>query len=321
MTEQQIKYFLTLVEEKSFSKASKKLFVTQPSFSQYIMKFEKQMGAKLFDRSSVPIRLTEEGEAVYKAVCEIRSISDDLRRQISSLRNLETGSLYLGTTPFRGSTLLSKSIKKYHSEYPGITISIVEKPLEELQNSLIHGGCDLAIGSGNINQNLLHSEPLATEKLYMAVSMQNPLNEQLKDHRLEVSDIISNSLNLLRVPPCNLEQFCQEPYIMYEGYENISELTAKIFEEHDHRPEVFLKLRDMYTVFSFVVADMGISIVPDSLIRYGNFQTHPYYYALESQYNVNSLCLITKKNRTLTKAAYEYCRILKELIVSGTWRH
>lgn len=321
MTEQQIQYFLTLVEEKSFSKASKKLFVTQPSFSQYIMKFEKQMGAKLFDRSSVPIRLTEEGEAVYHAVCEIRGINENLKQEISSLRNLETGSLRLGTTPFRGSTLLSKSIKKYHSEYPGITISILEKPLEELQNCLMNGECDIAISSGNVNHNLLHIEPLASEKLYMAVSRQNPLNEQLKDSCLEASDIMNNSLNLLKVTPCRLDQFASQPYIMYEGYENISELTEKIFNEYEQTPDIFLKLTDMYTVFSFVIADMGISIVPDSFIRYGNFQTHPYYYALESPNNINQLCLYIKKNRNLTKAASEYCRILKELIVSGTWRH
>lgn len=320
MTEQQIQYFLTLVEEQSFSKAAKKLFVTQPSFSQYIQKLEKQMGAKLFDRSSIPIRLTQEGEAVYHAACEIRSIQDELTLQIRTLRNLEAGSLRLGTTPFRGSTLLSKSIKKYHSVYPGIQIKILEKPLEELSSSLLNGECDLAISSGNINHNLFHTEELASEKLYMAVSKDNPINELLQDYRLEASDIINNSLRLLKIPSCQLEQFASQPYIMYEGYETISNLTHKIFDESSKKPEIYLKLTDMYTVFSFVAADMGISILPDFLIRYGNFQSHPYYYCIKSQHNINHLYLITKKNRVLTQAAQEYCRILKELIVSGTWR-
>lgn len=321
MTEQQIQYFLTLVEEQSFSKAAKKLFVTQPSFSQYIQKLEKQMGAKLFDRSSIPIRLTEEGEAVYSAACEIRSIGDDLNQKIRTLRNLEAGTLRLGTTPFRGSTLLSKSIKKYHLVYPGIQIKILEKPLDELNSCLLNGECDLAIGSGKVNQSLLHTEILASEKLYMAVSKENPINETLKEYRLEADDIISNSLQLLRTPSCRLDQFSSQPYLMYEGYETISSLAQEIFDESTNKPEVYLKLTDMYTVFSFVVADMGISILPDSLIRYGNFKSHPYYYGLESKYNTNQLSLITKRNRVLTQAASEYCRILKELIVSGTWRH
>lgn len=319
MTEQQIHYFLTLVEEQSFSKASKKLFVTQPSLSQYIMKFEKQIGAKLFDRSSVPIRLTEEGKAVYQAVCQMRSITEDLKQQINSLQKTETGSLHLGITPFRGSALLSNSIIKYHNDYPGITISIIEKSHEELLDSLIHGECDLVIDSGNINHSLFCREPLLPEKLYMAVSKQNPLNEQLKEHRLKASDLLNNSTRLLQATPCKLDQFHQQPYIIYEGCQTMRELTTKILEEQNHPLDIILKLRDMYTVFSLVVADMGVSIIPDSLIRYGNFHTHPYYYKLDSQYTINPIYLITKKNRTLTKPAYEYLKILKELNGSGTW--
>ena len=61
MTTQQIQCIITLAEEGSFSKAAKKLFVTQPSISQLIKNMEMQLGAPLFDRSSSPIQLTPIG--------------------------------------------------------------------------------------------------------------------------------------------------------------------------------------------------------------------------------------------------------------------
>ncbi len=63
MTTQQIQCIITLAEEGSFSKAAKKLFVTQPSISQLIKNMEMQLGAPLFDRSSYPIQLTPIGQA------------------------------------------------------------------------------------------------------------------------------------------------------------------------------------------------------------------------------------------------------------------
>ena len=62
MTTQQIQCIITLAEEGSFSKAAKKLFVTQPSISQLIKNMEMQLGAPLFDRSSSPIQLTPIGQ-------------------------------------------------------------------------------------------------------------------------------------------------------------------------------------------------------------------------------------------------------------------
>ena len=103
MTTQQIQCIITLAEEGSFSKAAKKLFVTQPSISQLIKNMETQLGAPLFDRSSSPIQLTPIGQAYYDAAKKILSTERELENRISDINNLKTGSLTIGTTPFRGS--------------------------------------------------------------------------------------------------------------------------------------------------------------------------------------------------------------------------
>lgn len=316
MNEQQITYFITLVEERSFTKAAKKLFITQPSFSQYIQAIEAQFGTKLFDRSSSPIHLTPEGEAVYKAVCEIRSINENLKEQITSLSNLQAGKLCIGTTPLCGSTLLSKSIKEFHKKYPGIKLSIVEKTLIELQSSILNLECDIAICSGTVSHTNFNTEILATEQIYIGMSPDNPLTQKLTNYKLTAKDIRTNSNALINTPNCPLEAFIQQPYILFNGTENMAKCAKNIFDEAGIEPHICV--RDMHTVFSFVLANMGISFFPDTMIKYGNFKKHPYYYRIQNNFSQQNICLFTKKNRSLSKAAIEYCVLLKEMITCDT---
>lgn len=319
MNEQQITYFITLAEEHSFTKAAVKLYITQPSFSQYIQNMETQFGVKLFDRSSSQIRLTPEGKVVYEAVCEIRSINANLKERIASLTNLQTGILCIGTTPLCGSTLLSKSIKEFHKRYAGIQLSIAERPLNELQSSILNLECDIAICSGQVNPTNFHIETLSTEYIYLAMSPDNPLTETLSAHRLKEEDIKTNSIALIRTPVCSLETFREQPYILFEGTESIATRAKNIFNEAGIEPNISLRVRDMHTVFAFVLADMGISFFPDTMIKFGNFRKHPYYYRIQNSFSEQNISLITKKNRSPSRAAID-CLLLKEMISYGTWR-
>ncbi|WP_058304440.1 LysR family transcriptional regulator [Gorillibacterium timonense] len=320
MTEQQIHYFLTLVEEKSFSKAAKRLYVTQPSFSQFIMKIENQLGAKLIDRKSSPVKLTAAGEAYYQAALQTKAIHDNLKNRIADLEDLKYGTLRIGTTPFRGSTLLSKSVYQFHKEYPTVAISIFEGTVEEVSHGVQNGEIDIGIASGEFDEQVFHVEVLSGEKLYLAVPDGNRLSDQLAEYRITADDILHNTLRLLKVPDCSISDFQQESFIVFEQGENITRLTAKLLAEANLQPTISLRTRNLNTVMSFVLAGMGIALIPDSFIKYGNLRLHPSYYSIKSRYVQNEICLIMRKNRYLTKAAMMYSQILKQLISSGTWR-
>ncbi|WP_438432670.1 LysR family transcriptional regulator [Gorillibacterium sp. sgz500922] len=319
MTEQQIRFFLTLVEEKSFSKAAKKLYVTQPSLSQFIMKMENQIGAKLIDRSSSPVKLTAAGEAYHQAVLQTKAIQESLKNQISDLENLKLGTLRIGTTPFRGSTLLSQSVRQFHREYAGVSIAIFEGSVEDVLEGVLTGELDLGIASGTFDEQVFHVESLAVEKLYLAMASQNPLSERLADYRLTAEDISAPTLRLLQAPECGIETFRDEPFVLFEHGENISRLTSKLLAEAEVQPRISIRTGNLHTVMSFVLAGMGVALIPDSFIKYGNLMNHPSYFSLKSRFVQNEICLIVRKNRYLTKAAVIYSQILKELISSGTW--
>ena len=107
MTSQQIEYVLAVAEQRSFSKAAQKLYVTQPALSQYVMNIEKQLGVQLFDRSTSPIRLTQAGEAFVRSAEQIKVIEDNLMNELSDIAEIKSGSLKIGASTFRASCLLS----------------------------------------------------------------------------------------------------------------------------------------------------------------------------------------------------------------------
>lgn len=63
-------YFLTIIEEGSLSKAAQKLYLSQPSLSQYVKRMEKRLGVELFDHNSSPLKLTYSGERYYEFLLE-----------------------------------------------------------------------------------------------------------------------------------------------------------------------------------------------------------------------------------------------------------
>jgi len=82
MNEKHIQYVLTIVQEGSITAASKKLYVTQPSLSQTIKLIERDLGAEIFNRSTVPISLTTAGEKYVKAAQKVDSIRRNLYEEI-----------------------------------------------------------------------------------------------------------------------------------------------------------------------------------------------------------------------------------------------
>lgn len=320
MTSQQIEYVLTLAELKSFSKAAQKLYVTQPSLSQYISNLEKQLGISLFDRSTTPIRLTPAGEVYIAAAQKMRDLEEDLANELYDLMALKKGTLKIGTSSFRASYLLAKSIAAFHAQYPAITITIMEDSMENLLPLMQQGKLDLVIGTYAFDCKTFHVEELAPEQLYLAVPPAHPLNETLKDYRLTASDIKNNSLQALMAPAVDLSLLQDVPFICTTEGEYSTEIIHTLCETAHFKPHTLLEVKTLDTLFSLTLSGLGLSLIPDTLIRFGNFHQHPYYYALNHPLCKSTISLVSKRNGYFSKIALEYSLLLKQLISIGTWR-
>lgn len=122
-------YFLTIVKERSISKAAERLYLSQPYLSQYLAKLEGSLGVVLLDRSHSPLKLTPAGE-LFHAYLERQSYLD--RQLVSDLRDLQNRKrpvLHIGVSPWRGSTLLPDILPRFEEQYPDVQVVLHEAPV------------------------------------------------------------------------------------------------------------------------------------------------------------------------------------------------
>lgn len=321
MTTQQIEYVLTLAEEKSFSKAAQKLYVTQPSLSQFIKNLENELRVQLFDRSTNPIRLTPAGEAFVNAARKIKAIEEELHIKLADLTNLKTGELRIGTSPFRASCLLPKSIAKFHELYPGISIHILEEVTVKLEEAAMDGSIDLFLSTGPFDENIFHVEELAVEQLFLAVPPDNPINKGLESYHISNYDIKMASVKYHKTPPVDLSVFRSAPFIFVRQNQKLYDIASEFCLSAGFNPYVILCSERLETAFSWALAGIGCTFVPDFLIRFGNYEKHPIYYKLNHPKATRNICIVYRKNRYLSRVALEYISLLKKLIGYGTWSY
>lgn len=322
MNTQQIEYVLTLAEEKSFSKAAAKLYVTQPSLSQYIMNIEKQAGVQLFDRSTSPIKLTAAGEIYVNTAEKIKTLEENMTNRLSDLEKLHSGTLRIGASTFRASCMLSKSITEFRKKYSGINLSITEGSREYLLEAVRRGELDLAVSSGSFDEKLFRYEELSKEKLFLAVPKENSINEKLTEYALTDKDIRTQSMKYIMTKPVDIEKLKDLSFVVLNNGNSGEFSTDKIFDEfrkHGIKHKTVLNVKTVETLFSFVNAGFGAAFIPDTLIKFGNFKVHPVYYSFKDNAE-NSVCLVSKRSGYFSNAAQEYSLLLKKLVDIGTWR-
>ncbi len=319
MRSQDLEYVLTLAEEKSFSKAAQKLFITQPSLSQFIKNLESRLNVELFDRSSSPVKLTYAGEIYVNAARRIQAVLEELNTQFTDLHNLKIGEFTIGTTPFRASCLLPKSIAAFHQKFPGVHIHIVEEREAFLQAALLEGNMDLSIMSGPVDDQVLHSEILAEEQLYMAVPPNSPFNKGKEEYQVSAEDIMMDTRHLYQVTPIELSLAVKEKFILLRQEQNVRNMVGELAQMAEFNSENILYTERLETAFFWTLSGIACSFIPDTLIRFGNYKKHPIYYKLNNSLAKRNIIVAFKKNRYLSKAASEYILLLKQLIGYGTW--
>ena len=153
--------FYVVAKNKHMTKASQELHISQPAISQSIKKLEEQLGGTLFLRSNKGMELTEEGKMFYEYIKGALELINNAENEFTSFKDLSKGEIKIGCSTTLTKLILIDSIKKFHSAYPNINISIINDLTRNLINDLKLGKLDFVIfNESNIKENNLHLEKI-----------------------------------------------------------------------------------------------------------------------------------------------------------------
>lgn len=146
-----LRYFAEAAREESMTNAAMKLHVTQPTLSKQIKELEEELGQKLFVRGNYKIRLTPEGEILYKRALDILEMVDLTAAEFASMKEFNGGDIYIGCAESDGMTLLAKAAKSLQQEYHNLRFHLYSGNAETVCDRLQKGLLDFAVVVQNID--------------------------------------------------------------------------------------------------------------------------------------------------------------------------
>ena len=205
MNIQQLEYLIAVDKYKHFGKAAQACFITQPTLSAMIQKFEDELDVKIFDRTTHPIRTTDAGGELIKEAQKIIDAVMELRNKANFLNNILAGKLNLGIIPTVSTYILPNEIFSFLNKNPQIELNIKEMTTESIIKSLKSGELDAGIistpysAADEFYQDFLFNEELM---LYSGAE-----SVQKKDCFVVPEDIDVNKVWLLEEGNCLRTQF------------------------------------------------------------------------------------------------------------------
>ena len=282
----QLRYFVAVAEEGSFSRAAARVRVAQPSLSQQIRKLEAEVGQPLFDRLPRSVILTEAGRCLIDYARQILASIGDARRCIDEFKGEIAGRVAVGAIPTIAPYVLPELVVTFQNHYPQVTLEIVEDVTAGIRRRIEAGELDVALASTCQQSPTLRRERLGNEPLLALV----PEGHELaKKTEITFDDLKSQRFLLLHEMHC------------------LSQQVHHLLESRRLHPEIALAGSQLSTIANMVAAGIGVSIVPQMMVRH---HTTPGCVTLQLATPVpeRELNLLYNPLRFQSKAAAEFRR-------------
>ena len=173
MDRKQLRAFVAVAEQRSFSAGARVLGTVQSNVSAHVARLEKQLGVLLIDRSTN--ELTDEGRVVFERARRIEGEFEALDADVASLRDVVSGSVRLGAIGTTARWLVAPLLDAVTAQYPEIRVIVLDATTTSLVPNLASGAVDLAIVNLPVDETDLLVEPLFDEDRILIVPDGHPL--------------------------------------------------------------------------------------------------------------------------------------------------
>lgn len=140
-----LRYFLAIADEGSISAAAESLNLSQPNISRQMTLLEKELGAKLFERGSRRIVLTEEGMLLRRRAVEILQLADTAVTEIGSAGKDVIGTVRIGCGETDAMRVVARAIRRFSETYPMVRFELHSGNAEDVSDLLERGLVDFGV--------------------------------------------------------------------------------------------------------------------------------------------------------------------------------
>ena len=235
--------FIKTVELGSFTKAAEILNYSQSGISRMISDLEKEWKVSLLERGRAGVKLTSDGLRLLPYAKNVCLEFEKLQMQVDELNGLQSGLIRIGTFSSVATHWLPNIIKEFQKAYPNIDYELLLGDYTEIEEWILDGRVDCGFLRLPAHPNL---ETIFLEQDRLLAVL--PENHPLADCE--------------RFP---MHALCEEPFMLLE--KGAKAEISEIFEKCGLKPLVHFTTWDDYAVMSMVESGLGISILPELILR------------------------------------------------------
>ena len=301
----------TVYQEGSFTKAAKRLCISQPALSATVKKAEDALGHPIFDRSTKAVGLTDIGRQYINAAEQIILIRESLLRSIDDTEHLRRGSFILGGTTLIISHVLPQVLKNFGKVFPDVEVKLQVEPSTVLWEKLARGQVDIAIDNALTKDPDHEYIPLFQEHILIGVPADNPINETLKNYALDPKMLEKPGCDYSVLPRLNIKRLASEDFILLKPGNKMRQIAHNIFTEQGVSPKIRFEFDRLTTSINFAESGFGICFLTDTNLQYGSCKNLVFYQP-DAWDADRHLYLMYKKNKYLSPATRTFIEFLKE---------
>lgn len=300
-------YLITIVECGNLTKAAEKLYVSQPSLSQYIHRLEKSLNIELFDRSTSPMKLTYAGEKYYEYILGIKQMELNISEELQSIREEKSGRIRLGIALWRGACILPEVYPQFHEKFPKVKFELYEGRFTAMRSALENYEIDLMIA------NLLPAgdyadfqvEVITNERILIAAPINHPyVTEALKKNNPDDPDYPCVSLDILK----------HIPMVATKEGQSLTETIRSMLARENITPDILLETGNLTTAINLVAKGACCTFVPEEGARVCRHPGDVIFFRIENVSLEWELAFLYRKNSYLGPIRRSFIDHTKEVL-------
>jgi len=294
-----LEYILVLEETGNMTRAAHKLFISQPTLSQFLTKQEKMLGTPLFKRIGGVYTLTPAGKLYSEYARKVLALEETLHQDIKRISN--SSRIRIWTSASRGLQMLTSILGDFRTYYPYIEMIVADNNLPATKKAIEQGEIDIGFITANtLDPFNKQSLEFKKEEVVFAVPRSHPFcrkSEKGTSGHLNSSQIISH--------------FMDTPFIRQHSGSCIRYLIDSFFDNENFHPAIACSTSNAQTICEMVANGIGVGflprgyVIPSSRISY--FHLDPPMYRIHSVIYRKDLVL-EAPHRLLFELARNYAK-------------
>ena len=196
-TLRQLKAFVLVAEQNSFTKAAEALCLSQSALSGLIKELEQNLDVKLFDRTTRKLHLSDAGGRLLPQAKRVLNEMSVLNEKVANLKSLHQGHIHLAVSQQLSASTMPKFIAKFCELHPNIEVTLTDCSIDQVVEHIENLEADLGVAPERSYSDDLHADILFSSPFYLVLPTSHPF---AKKNQLHWSDLLNERLITLNGP-------------------------------------------------------------------------------------------------------------------------